>query len=151
MKVRELMTQHPVCCYADDSAQSVARVLQDADIGFIPVIAHDDSGRLEGVITDRDLCSSIVAGGLDPQTTAIGGFITRDVVTCRAEQSLDSCEKLMQTHQIRRLPVIDERGSCVGIISQADLVRSESPEKVHRTIAAISKPTRTIVVAPLAS
>lgn len=149
MKVHEVMTQHPVCCHADDTAQNVAKILRDADVGSIPVI--DGSGRLEGIVTDRDLCCRIVAEGLDPTATSIRGFIKENPITCRGEQSLDSCERLMQAHQIRRILVIDGDGFCIGIVSQADLVRSEPSDKVHRTIAEISKPSRTVIVPPLAS
>ena len=149
MKVHEVMTQHPVCCHAGDTAQAVAKLLRDADVGSMPVIGK--SGRLEGIITDRDLCCSIVAEGLDPTATSIRDFIKKDPIGCRGEQSLDSCERLMQTHQIRRIPVIDGDGYCIGIVSQADLVRSEPSDKVHQTIAEISKPSRTLIVPPLAS
>lgn len=142
MKVRDIMTQHPVCCHVEETVQSVAKLLRDADVGCVPVIANDNSGRLQGVITDRDLCCRIVAEGLDVTSTSIRTFIKQDPITCLGEQSLDSCERLMQVHQIRRIVVIDADGRCIGIVSQADLVRCELPEKVHRTIAEISKLSR---------
>ncbi len=147
MRVKDVMTQHPVCCLTSDSAQSVAKALRDEDVGSLPVISDGDSHRLVGIITDRDLCCTIVAQGLDPVTTAITAFVKQNPVSCRTEHSLDACEKLMQVHQVRRLPVVDERGSCVGMVSQADLARVEQPEKVHRTVAEISRPARTIVLA----
>ena len=70
----------------------------------------------------------------------------RNPVSCRAEQSLDACEKLMQFHQVRRVPVVDEQGRCVGMLSQADLARLEQPDKLHRTVAEISKPARAIIL-----
>src|SRR5256885_1594048 len=145
MKVRDVMTQYPQCCCLSDIAQTVAQMFRDQDIGAMPVLADHDSRRLEGIITDRDLCCGIVAEGLDPKTTPIAAFVSRTVVTCRPEQSLDSCEKLMQMHQIRRMLVVDDHARCVGIVSQADLVRSDDSQKVHRTIAEISKPSQTIV------
>src|SRR6476661_4990554 len=105
MRVKDVMTQHPICCHASDSAQSVAKAFRDEDIGSLPVIADGESNQLEGIISDRDLCCTIVAEGLDPKVTTIEVFIARSPVTCRAEQSLDSCEKLMQLHQVRRVPV----------------------------------------------
>jgi CBS domain-containing protein len=147
MRVRDVMTHSPVCCHPNDSAQVVAKILCTKDIGSVLVIAQGES-RLLGIITDRDLCCSIVAKGLDPKTTPIQPYVRRDPVTCRPEQSIDSCEKLMQTHQVRRLPVVDGKGRCVGMVSQADLVRSEEPAKVQRTIAEISKPAQIIVPPP---
>jgi len=147
MRVKDVMTQYPVCCRSSDSAQSVAKALRDEDVGSLPVIADADSGRLVGIITDRDLCCIIIAQGLDPATTAIEVVMNRSPVSCRAEQSLDACEKLMQTHQVRRIPVINEQGRCIGMLSQADLARLEQPDKVHHTLAEISKPTRSIILA----
>lgn len=147
MRVKDVMTQHPVCCHASDSAQSVAKALRDQDIGSLPVVADGDSQALVGIITDRDLCCSIIAQGLDPATTSIEAYMKRSPVSCRAEQSLDACEKLMQIHQVRRLPVIDGKSRCIGMVSQADLARSERPDKVHRTVAEISKPALAIILA----
>jgi len=147
MRVKDVMTQHPVCCRTSDSAQSVARALRGEDVGCLPVIADGDSRRLVGIITDRDLCCNIIAEGLDPATTAIEIVMKRNPVSCRAEQSLDACEKLMQIHQVRRVPVLDRQGCCVGMVSQADLASVEQAEKVHRTVAEISKPARAIILA----
>ena len=71
MKVQELMTQHPVCCRPTDTANMVAEILRDEDIGSIPVVSEGDSGRLVGIITDRDLCCRILAAGipLSPKRT----------------------------------------------------------------------------------
>jgi CBS domain-containing protein len=151
MKVREVMTQYPQCCHLSDMAQTVAQMFRDEDIGAMPVLSDRESRRLEGIITDRDLCCSIMAKGLDPKTTSIEAFVSRSLVTCRPEQSLDSCQKLMQIHQVRRILVVDDDARCVGIVSQADLARSEDSQKVHRTVAEISRPSRTILAAPRAA
>jgi CBS domain-containing protein len=151
MRVKELMTRQPICCHPSDTAQTVAKILRDEDIGSMPVISDGDSERLEGIITDRDLCCAIVAQGLDPKTTPIEGYITRDLVTCRPEQSLDSCEKLMQTHRIRRILVVDQELRCIGILSQADLALSDESNRVHKTVAEISKPSQVIVPASTAA
>jgi CBS domain-containing protein len=145
------MAQHPVCCRADDTVQMVAQILRDKDIGSLPVISDTDSRRLVGIVTDRDLCCRVVAAGLDPKTTSVGGYVTRDLVTCRPEQSLDSCARLMQMHQIRRMLIVDGQEHCVGIVSQADLARAEQSDKVHRTVAEISKPSQTIIAPPAAA
>jgi len=151
MKVQDVMTQHPICCLASDTVQTIAQILRDEDIGSIPVILDEESRLLVGIITDRDVCCNIVAEGLDPRTTSINAYITRNPVTCRPEQSLDSCEKLMQIHQIRRILIVDQDMRCVGILSEADVVRAEKSDKVHKTIAEISKPSQTLITAPAAA
>ncbi len=147
MRVRDVMTENPIYCNPGDSVQSAAKILCDRDIGILPVLTDDDSQSLVGIITDRDLCCRIVAKGLDPSGTRIETVMQRQPVSCRPEQSLDSCEKLMQLHQLRRLPVVDHNSHCVGMVSQADLARSERADKLHRTVAEISKPTRTLILA----
>jgi CBS-domain-containing membrane protein len=57
----------------------------------------------------------------------------------------------MQMHQIRRILVVDDGANCVGIVSQADLARSEDSHKVSRTVAEISRPSQTIIAAPMAA
>jgi len=86
MKMREMMTQNPVCCVPNDSAQRVARIMCDQNVGSIPVVMDQDSRKLVGVITDRDLCCSVVANGLDPKATPIEKFMTLNPVTCRRER-----------------------------------------------------------------
>ena len=66
MKTREVMSENPVCCLPN--AQAVARMMCEQNIGLIPVVSDQQSKRLLGVITDRDLCCSIVARGLDAKT-----------------------------------------------------------------------------------
>lgn len=140
MKVREVMTANPKCCVPSDSAQKVARTLCEENIGAVPVVADHQSHKLIGMITDRDLCCSVVAEGLDPKNTSIDGFFSVEPVACREGENLDNCERAMQEHQIRRIPVIDGEGCCIGIVSQADLALKDKPEKVSKTVAEISKP-----------
>ena len=86
------------------------------------------------------LCCSIVADGLDPKSTTIEKYISINPVTCREGENLDNCERLMQEHQIRRIPIVDGEGKCIGIVSQADLALRDKPEKVSKTVAEVSKP-----------
>jgi CBS domain-containing protein len=140
MKIREIMTPDPVCCIPEDSAQKVAAMLRDQDIGSMPVVLDQSSRKLVGVITDRDLCCKLVAEGLDPATTKIDRVFSLQPVSCRDGENVTACEQLMQEHQIRRIPVVDGEGRCIGIVSQADLALHEKPEKVSKTVAEISKP-----------
>lgn len=140
MKIRDIMTSDPVCCLPEDTAQKVATVLRDKNIGAMPVVLDHTSRKLVGVITDRDLCCRVVANGLNPTTTRIDRIYSANPVTCREGENASHCEQLMQTHQVRRIPVVDGEGRCIGIVAQADLALKEKPEKVSRIVAAISKP-----------
>ena len=140
MKVRDAMTPDPVCCLTTDSAQKVAGILCKQGVGSIPVVSDQDSRKLIGIITDRDLCCSVVANGLDPQSTPIEKFISQNPATCREDASLDNCEQLMQERQVRRIPIVDGDGRVIGIVSLADLALKDRPERVAKTVAEVSKP-----------
>src|SRR5687768_4393467 len=137
MKVSEVMTANPVCCVPTDTAQKAAQVLRDNDIGSVPVVTDQESRKLIGIITDRDICCSLVADGLDPKTTTIEKYISAQPITCRDGENLDECEQAMQEHQVRRIPVVDGEGRCIGIVAQADLALKEKAEKVSKTVAEI--------------
>jgi CBS domain-containing protein len=94
------------------------------------------------MITDRDLCCRVLAHGMDPKSTTIQEFITYNPVTCRDGENVENCERLMQEHQVRRIPVVDRENRVIGIVAQADLALKDKPERVHRTVAEISKNTR---------
>lgn len=140
MTVREVMTSNPVCCVPGDTAQSVAKIMCEHNVGSMPVVVDQQSRKLTGIITDRDLCCSIIAQGLDPKNTTIQKYMRMNPVACRDGENLDGCEQAMQMHQIRRIPVIDGDGRCIGIVAQADLALKDGPEKVSRTVAEISRP-----------
>jgi CBS domain-containing protein len=142
MKVKEVMSANPACCTPNESAQNAAKMMCDRNVGSIPVVADHQSRALVGMITDRDLWCSIVAHGLDPKATQIQEFITYTPVSCRDGENVATCERLMQERQVRRIPVVDAEGRVIGIVSQADLALKDKPERVHKTVAEISKPTR---------
>jgi CBS-domain-containing membrane protein len=139
VKIREIMSRDPICCVLSDSAQTVARILCDRQIGALPVVADQQSRKLVGMITDRDLCCSIIAQGLDPRTTPVEKLITLAPITCRDGENIEACERLMQEHQVRRIPIVDAEDRVIGIVSQADLALKDKPERVSKTVAAISK------------
>ena len=134
------MTSNPVCCLATDSAQQVAAILRKLNIGSIPVVTNHESRKLIGIITDRDLCCSVVANGLDPQSTPIERSVSMNPVACREGENLDDCERLMQERQVRRIPIVDGDGRVIGIVSLADLALKDRPERVAKTVAEVSKP-----------
>ena len=119
MKVREVMSQNPACCTPSDSAQSVAQIMRDRNVGAVPVVADQHSRQLIGMITDRDFCCSVVADGLDPKKTTIERFISVNPVSCRDGENIERCERLMQDHQVRRVPVVDSNGSVIGMLGLA--------------------------------
>ena len=147
MKIREVMSPNPVSCLPTDSAQRVASVMCERNIGSVPVVMDQASRKRVGLITDRDLCCSVVADGLDTKPTKIEKFMTLNPVTCREEEDLENCERLMQEHQIRRIPIVDAKDGVIGIVAQADLALKDKSERVSKTVAEISKPAEPSVAA----
>ncbi len=147
MKVREIMSRDPVCCVLTDTAQRVAKVLCDHNVGSVPVVTDQESRKLVGMITDRDLCCSVVAQGVDPKSTPIEKLITTAPFTCRDGENIEACERVMQEHQVRRIPVVDAEDRVTGIVSQADLALKDKAERVSKTVAEISKNTAPSIAA----
>lgn len=141
MKAKELMTSNPACCTPDTTAQQVAQLMEENDCGCIPVVEDVELRFLVGVITDRDLAVRGIARGRSPETP-IRDLMTTDVSAVKPEDELDIVEQLMGDLQVRRIPVVDEDGCCVGIIAQADLAldETESDAEIGQVVEAISEP-----------
>jgi len=146
MKVKEVMSTEPKCCTPNDTARDVAKTMCESNVGSIPVVDQKSRGLL-GIITDRDLCCRVLAHSLDPGSTRIQEFITHSPATCRDDNDVEQCARLMQEHQVRRIPVVDRDNRVIGIVAQADLALKDKPERVHRTVAEISKTTHPSVAA----
>jgi CBS domain-containing protein len=147
VKIREIMSRDPACCVLSDSAQTVAKILCDRNIGSMPVVADQQSRKLVGMITDRDLCCSVIAQGLDPKTTQIEKLISFPPMSCRDGENIETCERLMQEHQVRRVPIVDAEDRVIGIVSQADLALHDKAERVSKTVAEISKASQPSIAA----
>lgn len=119
MKVTELMTRHVEFIEPDATAQEAAALMGELDVSALPVGSPDD---LKGVITDRDLLYRVVAEGKDPKRTRVSEVATKLVFTCRGDDPLTAAMDLMASHNIRRLPVLeDER--VVGWLTLSDVSR----------------------------
>lgn len=138
MTCSELMTKDPKTCAATDFVQQAAQLMKSEDVGPIPIVG--DNGKLEGIITDRDIVLKVVAEGRDPKTTKLADVMTTDVITCAADCDIEETLNLMEDNQVRRIPVVDASGRLVGIISQADIAtRLDDSEKTAELVEDISK------------
>jgi CBS domain-containing protein len=139
-KCSEVMTKNPVCCLPDDMVIKAAELMKSSNIGSIPVIENEQTKKLVGIVTDRDLTLKIVAKGLDAKSTKVESVMTRKVVTCRAEDDLQKALDAMAEHQLRRIPVVDNDNKILGIIAQADVAtRVNQPEKTAAMVKEISQ------------
>ena len=139
-KCNEVMTKNPVCCLPDDMVAKAAQLMQGENIGSIPVIENEQTQKLVGIVTDRDLALKIVAKGHDAKSTKVEAVMTRQVVTCRAGDDLQKALDAMAEHQLRRIPIVDDDNKIVGIIAQADVAtRVNQPEKTAAMVKEISQ------------
>lgn len=141
MQVSELMTAEIVCCMPGETAQQAANLMKQHGVGAILVVSSPSDPLLEGIITDRDLCCGVVAGAKDANATQIFELMARVPVTCLPDDSIEDCEELMRQNQVRRIPVVNKFGRCVGIVTQADLALHLPAARVGETVREISKPS----------
>lgn len=141
---RDVMTLDPACCTPHTTLDEVAKLMVQNNCGEIPVV--DVADHPIGVITDRDIVCRAVADGKNPMAYAVDTYMSQPVVTVRADDSLDDVLSTMERHQIRRVPVVDERGCCTGIISQADVARAEPLPEVGELVREVSRDRTPIVL-----
>ena len=139
-KCNEVMTKNPVCCLPNDKVAKVAQLMKSKDIGTVPIIENEQTKKLVGIVTDRDLALKIVAEGRDAKSTKAEEVMTRKVVTCRGEDDMQKALDAMSEHQLRRIPVVDNDNRIVGIIAQADVAtRVDQPAKTAEVVKDISQ------------
>jgi len=133
-----MMSKTVVSAAPSDSLQSAAQKMQRNDVGCLPVIQH---GKLEGIITDRDMVMGAVTAGNDPKWTSVSHCQQREVWTVDPQDDIKKAIDLMKQHQVRRLPVM-EKGQIIGMISLADIARKKGLEAdAEKLLSEISKPT----------
>ena len=140
-KCSEVMTRDPVCCTPNDGVNRVAQIMKQQDVGSVPVVESNDSRRLVGIVTDRDLVVKVLAESRSVDGATAGDAMTTNPVSCRDTEDVDRAVKLMADHQVRRMPIVDGDGRLVGIIAQADVAtRVNRDQKTGELVEAISEP-----------
>lgn len=120
MKVSDIMSGRVITIGQKEPVIAAARLLKRMNLGALPVT--DDSGRLRGILTDRDIVLRCVASGSDPRTLEVREIMSRGVVTAAPGTEISEAARLMRGDQVRRLPVV-EGGKLVGMLSLADMAR----------------------------
>jgi CBS domain-containing protein len=134
---REIMTPGAEWIDADASVLDAARKLRDEQFGALPVC--NGQGRLQGMVTDRDIVVKVLAEGKDPSSTRVIDITDQpEVVTIGADDPAEEAISTMKRHNVRRLPVIDGT-ELVGMVSQADIARALPDSRVGDLVGAISE------------
>jgi CBS domain-containing protein len=138
-RARDLMTADPVCCPQQMTVDDVAKLMAQHNCGEIPVV--DPQDRIVGVVTDRDIVCRVVAEGKNPMAHTAESCMSGPVVTVRDDAPMQDVVATMERHQIRRVPVVDGRDACIGIISQADISSTADAKDVAELVREVSRDT----------
>jgi CBS-domain-containing membrane protein len=136
--VADVMTREPVSVAPADSVQHAARLMDELNVGALPVCDGED---LVGIVTDRDITVRATAAGLSPATTAVALVMTERVRSCGADQQLADALDLMASVQIRRLPVLDQAQRLLGMLALGDIAERRH-EGVQDALCRISTPSQ---------
>jgi CBS domain-containing protein len=138
--VKDLMTTVLVSCTPWDAAEKAAGLMKAHGVGAVLVITGPSDPLLEGIVTDRDICCGVVAAGKNADLVKVADLMDPIPITCDPDDTVEACEELMQQGQVRRIPVVNSRGRCVGIVAQADIALHAPARQVAGTLREISKP-----------
>ena len=145
MKVSEIMSRGVEPISATCTVQQAARVMAEMDVGAVLVGSPE---ALEGVLTDRDIILRVVVDGLRPGDVKVSDVMSSRVFTCLPDDPADHALREMHERQIRRLPVCDDQGKLVGIVTLADLARTgRDPVQLAQALRDLTEPHRTSHVA----
>jgi len=128
-KVRDIMSAAPVCMAATESVSAAAMAMKERGIGTVLVVS---GGRLDGLVTDRDITVRVLAENRDPATTRLVDICAGELAVLRPDDDVQHAARLVRERAVRRLPVIAD-GVPVGMVSIGDLAldrdgRSAFPE-----------------------
>jgi CBS domain-containing protein len=123
MRVSELMTKQVASIRCNEPCAAAAKLMWDCDCGAVPVT--DEAGeRVLGMITDRDICMAAWSRDCAPSAIRARDVMSRDLYACSPGDGVALAENLMRSHQVRRIPVLDDERRLVGILSLADIARA---------------------------
>jgi CBS domain-containing protein len=137
----DIMTPRPVCCTPDTPLGTVAELMVQHNCGELPVVDGDQ--QLIGVVTDRDIVCRVLATGRNPLDHTVQDCLSQPVITVNPDATLAEVMSTMERHQIRRVPVVDDREQCIGIIALADLAWAGPRKEVAVLVREVSRDTDT--------
>jgi CBS domain-containing protein len=121
MKVKDAMHKGVTWVAPDTTIAELAAKMRDEGIGSIPIGEND---KLVGMVTDRDIAIKAFADGKDPASLTARELMSGPILYCRSDEDIEDAVRIMEDHQVRRLPVIDENKRMVGILSLGDIASS---------------------------
>jgi CBS domain-containing protein len=124
MRIGELCSRNVIQCTAKTTALEVAQLMRSSHVGDVVVTDQPNGERIPiGIVTDRDLVVAVMAVEGDPALVTAGDLIGKELVTTGEENDAYEVAELMRMRGVRRVPVVDEHGALVGIVTLDDLLR----------------------------
>jgi len=141
MNAETLMTRDIYTCRTIDTLDLAAELMRDHGIGSLPVV--DEQGHVVGMLTDRDICMATLEQDAPPRAISVGQTMSSHPLTCAPSDDITIVEERMGQRQLHRIPVVDDAGHPIGMISLDDLARAAqqgtlSASEVANTLAAVS-------------
>ncbi len=137
MTVGEICSREVVIVHRDEDLISAAKLMRQYHVGNVVVVEERDGKRIPvGILTDRDIVVKVFAQELEPHHLAIAEVMTAGVETISETEEILPTADRMCTLGIRRLPVVDDAGALVGIVTMDDLIDLLAEEL--RDLAAIA-------------
>ena len=122
-----------VKAHPQDTIANAANIMTEDEVGAIVIM--DDNDELVGILSERDIVRELPEHGASLLEQPIQTFMTHDVETCRPEDPVEGIMKLMTDHWFRHIPVLDEDGKVITVISIGDVVKKHvehlEKEAVH--------------------
>lgn len=137
MKVHEIMTGHAHSVTAETTLVEAAGLMRELDVGALPVCEGD---TVAGIVTDRDIVVRGVADAVDATSSCVRDVMSGGVVGVSADDDVELAARIMEQHQIRRLPVLDRARRLVGMVSLGDIATSSNPAFSGIALRDVSEP-----------
>lgn len=134
---RDIMHVGTTCVGEHETLTAAARHMAELGVGALPICGDDN--RLQGMLTDRDIVIKCLAAGHDPSLMTAGEVAQHNVYRVAADATVEEMLTVMEEHQVRRLPVIEDH-RLVGIVSQADIARHLPEHAIVEFVKAVSSP-----------
>lgn len=150
MKVKKIMTAEAGFCFSEESLSRAVEIMWQRDCGAVPVV--DLEMKVVGMITDRDIAIAASFRNRKTSEISIGEVIGKRVFTCKETEETEDVLKKIRRARVKRIPVTNENGALVGIVSIADLILKapKLKKKTYSALKSIVKP-RPIVLKQIAA
>lgn len=120
---KHIMWQDPPLIQPDATLKDAAKRMTDINTGVLPV---GKDGKLEGIITDRDIVVRVISKGKDPGREIVSDYMTIKPYTCKESDSIRDAAELMKRKNVSRLVVMNDQGKFSGILAFGHIFRNEA-------------------------